>query len=84
MERRPIIKVRKKIYGNEYMVWEFIKKAKGTGCKILDWGGGSKNISQFKSKFNPTLGICMIIQKKDNFGKFAEWSYLNLIKKRYL
>lgn len=73
----------KKIYSNEYMIWEFIKKAKNTDCKIFDWGGGPKTISQFKSKFNPTLGICMTIQKKDNFGKFVEWSYLNFIKRIY-
>jgi hypothetical protein len=73
----------KKMYGNEYMIWKFIEKSKSAGCKIFDWGGGPKNISQFKSKFNPNLGICMIIKKKDNFEKFAEWTYLNVIKNIY-
>lgn len=73
----------KKMYGNEYTIWKLIEKAKSAGCKTFDWGGGPENIAQFKSKFNPNLGICMIIKKKDNIEKFAEWTYLNIIKRIY-
>lgn len=68
---------------NEYMTWEFIKEAKSAGYKKLDWGGGDGAISQFKSKFNPSLGIYFDIHKKDNIGKFTEWIYLNFIQRVY-
>lgn len=70
-----------KIYTNEYMIWESIKKAKNDGYKKFDWGGGTKTISQFKSKFNPTLETNFTLYKRDNLGKLAEWIYLNFIKK---
>lgn len=67
-------------YGNEYRLWECIKQAKNAGYEKLDWGGGPKNISQFKSKFNPALELYFVVHKKDNLGKFAEWSYSNFMK----
>ncbi len=71
------------IHYNEYLMWEFIKQAKSAGYKKMDWGGGNGAISQFKTKFNPSLGIYFDISKKDNLGKFAEWMYLNFIQKVY-
>jgi hypothetical protein len=68
---------------NEYLTWEFIKMAKNSGNIKMEWGGGTKAISQFKSKFNPTLGIYFTICKKDSISKFAEWTYLNFIRKIY-
>lgn len=76
-------KSHKYIYGNEYRVWECIKQAKNAGYKKLDWGGGPKNISRFKSKFDPTLEMYFVVHKKDNIGKFAEWSYMNFANMIY-
>ena len=75
------MKTQKTSYTNECLIWELIKMAKNAGYKRVDWGGGSQTVSQFKSRFNPNLGIYFTIRKKDNFGKFAEWIFLNFIKK---
>lgn len=71
------------LHYNEYLTWEFIKMAKNSGNIKMEWGGGTKAISQFKSKFNPILGIYFTIGKKDSISKFAEWAYLNYIRKIY-
>lgn len=76
-------KSQKYSYINEYRTWELIKQAKNAGYKRLDLGGGPKNLSMFKSKFNPTLEMYFTIDKKDNIGKFAEWSYMNFAKMIY-
>jgi hypothetical protein len=77
------VKPQKKIHSNEYLTWEFIKKAKNAGYRKLEiTGAGVKNICEFKSKFNPGLEIDFRLYKKDNFGKFAEWVYLNILKTR--
>lgn len=73
----------KRIYSNEYITWELIKKAKDAGYRKAEWGGGPKNISRFKSKFDPILETYITIQKKDSLGKFAEWAYLNFVQKTY-
>ena len=65
---------------NEYMIWSSIKRTKDIGYKKLEWGGGPKNVCQFKSRFNPNLGIYFDIYRKDNLGKFAEWTYLNFMQ----
>lgn len=71
------------IYGNEYIVWELIKKAKEEGYNTLEIVGANKpNLCQFKSKFNPSLESCFIINKSDLFGKIAELAYRNVVKKR--
>lgn len=75
-------KLMKSLYSNEYMVWEFIKKAKNDGYKKFEWGAGPEQICNFKSQFNPSLYINFTIHKKDIFGKFARWTYYNLIKRK--
>jgi hypothetical protein len=71
------------VYGNEYRVWKSITQAKNARYKKLDWGGGPKNISRFKSKFDPILEMYFVVHKKDNIGKFAEWSYMHFANMIY-
>jgi lipid II:glycine glycyltransferase (peptidoglycan interpeptide bridge formation enzyme) len=75
------VKPKENTHYNEYMKWEFIKQAKNNGLKKMDWGGGPKNICQFKSRFSPELRIYFDISKKDNIGKFAEWIYLSFLQR---
>jgi hypothetical protein len=78
-------KIKKEIYGNEYIIWKLIQKAKSENYqKIEIIGAEIKRLCQFKSKFNPSLEINFNIYKKDAFGKLAEWTYLNFIKKRWV
>lgn len=73
------------IFGNEYINWILIQKAKNDGYGILEiQGAGTKNLCQFKSKFNPNLEICYTIEKKHGLGVLAEWVYRNFIKKRVI
>jgi hypothetical protein len=79
------VKLENGIDGNDFLIWEFIKKAKEAGFNEFEIEGASeKRLSLFKSKFNPRLDISFSVYKKDNIGKIAEWTYLNLIKKRVL
>ena len=71
------------VYGNEYILWQLIQKAKGEGySKFLLTGANQRNLCQFKSKFNPSLEICYNASRKDSLGKCAEWTYKKFIKKQ--
>ncbi len=75
----------KSIHSNEYLTWEFIKKAKSEGFTKLEiQGANTKRLCLFKSKFNPSLEMSFSLYKKDSFGKLAEWAYLNFMKKKWL
>jgi hypothetical protein len=68
----------KSIHSNEFLTWEFIKKAKTDGLTNLEiQGANTKRLCLFKSKFNPTLETYYILHKKDLFGKTAEYLYKN-------
>jgi len=72
------------VYGNEYILWQLIQKAKGDGYSKFELTGANlRNLCQFKSKFNPSLEICYNASRKDSLGKFAEWIYMNLVRKRH-
>lgn len=71
--------------GNEYMIWSLIQKAKSKGFQKFELTGANiKNHCQFKSQFNPDLEVCFQLLKTDLRGRFAEWVYLNLVKRRLL
>ncbi len=70
------------IFGNEFIVWSLIQKAKKEG--YLDFeitGANKKNLCQFKTKFNPTLEICYHVSRKDARGRLAEIAYHNFVRK---
>jgi lipid II:glycine glycyltransferase (peptidoglycan interpeptide bridge formation enzyme) len=70
------------IRGNEYLIWELIKKAREAGCTEFEiQGAGDRRLWQFKSKFNPRLEVCYALCQKDRMGRMAEWAYRN-IKRR--
>ncbi len=70
--------------GNEYLLWELIKIAKSEGYHEFEiLGANTKNLCQFKSKFNPNLEIAFDISKKSFLGSIGEWCYFNFIKKRW-
>jgi hypothetical protein len=72
-------------YVNEYMEWRLMQEAKSRNYRIFDFAGaGVKNISMFKSKFNPVLEVCYKAQKKDLLGRTIEWVYSNFAKKRII
>lgn len=74
-----------KIFGNEYIIWHLIQKAKGEGFRKFELtGADTKNLCQFKSKFNPSLEVSYEISKNDSRGKIARLMYINFIKKRRL
>jgi hypothetical protein len=73
----------KKIHGNEYATWEFLKMKKEEGYSEFEIAGGNtRRLCLFKSKFNPDLEFYYTIEKMNSLGRLAEWAYLNLVKKR--
>ena len=71
------------IHSNEFLMWEFIKQAKVKGYDTFELGGADvQRLSRFKSKFNPRLKRHFYVYKKTMVGKFAEWTYINLLKKK--
>jgi hypothetical protein len=75
----------KKMYGNqEYSTWELIKKAKEEGFKEFEIVGANiRRFCHYQSKFNPTLDMTFTLSKKDPVGAMAQWSYMNLVRKRF-
>jgi hypothetical protein len=70
---------------NYYLRWKFIEKAKAGGFKKLEIQGA--NVPQLcanKSRFNPGLESGFNIHKKDTLGALAEWTYLNMMRKKVL
>jgi lipid II:glycine glycyltransferase (peptidoglycan interpeptide bridge formation enzyme) len=66
---------------NEYLLWEFIKRAKARGLKEFQIpGGDQKRLATFKSKFNPSAQMDFVITRKDVLGTVAEWAYKNVTK----
>jgi lipid II:glycine glycyltransferase (peptidoglycan interpeptide bridge formation enzyme) len=79
------VNLNKNVHALEYVTWELIKEKKALGFKDLELQGANvKRLCLFKSKFNPTLEPFFNVQKKDLFGKTAEFGYKNLLKKRWL
>jgi len=77
------VNLNKKIHCNEFLTWEFIKRAKNENFKELELQGANiERLSRFKSKFNPKLEISLTIDKMDLLGKISRTLYLNLIRKR--
>jgi CelD/BcsL family acetyltransferase involved in cellulose biosynthesis len=67
------------INGNEYLIWELIKKAKEEGCTEFEiQGAGDQRLWRFKSKFNPRLEICYALCQ-NNRRAVIKW-YLSLEK----
>jgi hypothetical protein len=72
------------IYGNEYIIWNLIKKAKLENYYELKiFGANLKRLCKFKSKFNPSLEIALVVYKKDILGKIVERAYYSIIRKRF-
>jgi len=74
-----------KIYGNEWMWWKLIQKAKSENYKKLEiLGANTKRLCIVKSQFNPALEFNFAIYQKDILGKIAEWGYSSFIKRKWL
>jgi hypothetical protein len=68
--------------GNEYLIWESIKRAQEEGCTQFEiQGAGDQRLWRFKSKFNPRLEICYALCQKDRRGQVAEWAYRHIKRK---
>jgi lipid II:glycine glycyltransferase (peptidoglycan interpeptide bridge formation enzyme) len=79
---RGTTKTEESVGGNEFMIWELIKKAKKENYKYFDLvGANNKNLCKFKSKFNPSLDFTYSIKKQDRLGSLAEALYTRLLKK---
>ena len=60
----------------EYVMWEFIKKAKEEGFKVFDMVGADvKRLCLFKNQFNPTLSLHFLIEKLSFVGKLIKILY---------
>jgi lipid II:glycine glycyltransferase (peptidoglycan interpeptide bridge formation enzyme) len=71
-------------HANEFLIWKLIQQAKENDYKEFElMGAGKRNLCQFKAKFNPSLEVSYVIQKKDTIGKISEILYANLIKKKF-
>jgi Acetyltransferase (GNAT) domain len=77
--------INKKMYGNqEYSTWELIKKAKAEGYKEFEIVGANvRRFCRYQVKFNPSLDMCFTIAKMDTIGAIAEWSYMNIIRRKF-
>lgn len=75
----------KKMYGNqEYSTWELIRKAKQEGYKEFEIVGANiKRFCSYQSKFNPSLDMTFTFSKRDPIGTVAEWSYMNIVRRRF-
>ncbi|HUL62269.1 MAG TPA: GNAT family N-acetyltransferase, partial [Methanocella sp.] len=68
--------------GNEYLIWESIKRAREEGCTQFELqGAGDQRLWRFKSKFNPRLEVCYALCQKDRRGRVAEWAYRHIKRK---
>ena len=68
--------------GNEYLIWESIKRAREEGCTQFEiQGAGDQRLWRFKSKFNPRLEVCYALCQKDRRGRVAEWAYHHIKRK---
>jgi hypothetical protein len=76
--------IAKKMYGNqEYSTWELIKKAKQEGYREFEiLGANIKRFCHYQSKFNPSLDMTFTFSKRDPIGTVAQWSYMNLVRRR--
>jgi hypothetical protein len=69
---------------NELLIWNSIEQCKENNIKEMDLAGANnKQISEFKSQFNPKIVPTLIISKKNFKGNIMELSYRHLIKKKY-
>ncbi len=77
-------KISNKLYGNqEYSTWELIKYAKEQGFNEFEIVGANvKRFCQYQAKFNPSLDMTFTFFKYDTIGAIAQWSYINLVRKK--
>ena len=77
------IKTEDNIGVNQFSNWELIKIAKEGNYKYVDFvGANKKNLCDFKSQFNPSLGFNYSIKKQNLMGNLAEFLYSQFIKKK--
>jgi hypothetical protein len=70
------VSLKRKSFANEFIHWELIKKAKREGfIEYENWGADVRRLNTFKSKFNPSLQLCLCIFKKDIIGSIGYWGY---------
>jgi hypothetical protein len=68
-------------YGNEYLIWKMIEKAKTENYRWFEFvGAGTRNLHPFMAKYNPSLEMAFEVYKQDIFGKGATWLYKTLYK----
>jgi len=73
-----------KIYGNEWIWWKLIQKAKSENYKKFEiLGANTKHLCMVKSQFNPSLEFYFAIYKKHILGKIAEWGYSSFIRRKW-
>lgn len=71
----------KKNFG-EYLEWDLISRAKAQGYRFYENpDANAKRLTQFKSKFNPTLEIDYDLYRKDALVRALTWSYSWVFKK---
>jgi hypothetical protein len=72
----------KKNFG-EFLEWDLIRRAKAEGYRFYENpDANAKRLTQFKSKFNPTLEIDYDIYRQDVLCRAALWSYSHIFKRK--
>jgi predicted N-acyltransferase len=78
-------KLHTKLPVNEFLIWDYIEKAKDNGLKKFDFvGANNEHISFFKSQFGPELTHYYTLLKTNFIGKILENIYFNFIKRSLL
>jgi hypothetical protein len=59
---------------NEYITWEFIKRAESEGFAKLELGPINPQLSRYKSKFDPVLEPLCFVERIDRLGKTVNFA----------
>ncbi|MCC7565583.1 MAG: GNAT family N-acetyltransferase [Methanomicrobiaceae archaeon] len=70
------------MFGNECLQWLLIRKAHSEGYAVFEnMGANNRDLTAFKSKFNPELVMYFELCRMDALGSVTEWAYLTFLKK---
>jgi CelD/BcsL family acetyltransferase involved in cellulose biosynthesis len=58
---------------NDYLIWDFVQRAKSEGFKKLDLG--ELSYSRYKAKFNPVLEPFCYVSRTDALGRLVNNAY---------
>ena len=69
------VSARKDLSGNDYLIWEVVKRAKSEGFKKLDLGESDARLVRYKAKFDPVLEPFCGVERTDTLGKTFNFAF---------